>query len=205
MEVEALPARPISVALVGGDLALDFANTVSGRGGQAQIDHLRSSTDVVAWARHAGVPGLSDLTGEAPNLLGNATALRAAIAGIAAAVCAGRNAPPASGRSLLAAHAVALSGAAAHLVQGRLVITYDAAAATYETAILGPIAAAAIALFSETDPSRLKRCPAKDCGWFFRDTTKNNSRCWCDMQVCGARSKVAAFRSRQRNMRCDGV
>ncbi len=44
--------------------------------------------------------------------------------------------------------------------------------------------------------TRLKACPADDCSWAFYDSSKNRSRTWCSMQVCGNRSKTRAFRAR---------
>lgn len=46
--------------------------------------------------------------------------------------------------------------------------------------------------------SRLKICPADDCRWAFYDASRNRSRRWCSMEVCGNRSKVRAFRDRTR-------
>jgi predicted RNA-binding Zn ribbon-like protein len=45
---------------------------------------------------------------------------------------------------------------------------------------------------------RLKVCPADDCQWAFYDASKNRSRTWCSMQVCGNRAKARSYRSRQR-------
>lgn len=45
---------------------------------------------------------------------------------------------------------------------------------------------------------RLKICPADDCRWAFYDASRNRSRRWCSMDVCGNRSKVRAFRDRTR-------
>lgn len=47
--------------------------------------------------------------------------------------------------------------------------------------------------------SRLKVCPADDCRWAFYDTSRNRSRTWCSMQVCGNRTKTRAFRARRRS------
>ncbi len=44
---------------------------------------------------------------------------------------------------------------------------------------------------------RLKICPADDCLWAFYDFSRNHSRTWCDMAVCGNRAKARAFRSRR--------
>jgi predicted RNA-binding Zn ribbon-like protein len=44
---------------------------------------------------------------------------------------------------------------------------------------------------------RLKACPAGDCQWAFFDTSRNRSRTWCSMEVCGNRSKTRRYRSRR--------
>jgi predicted RNA-binding Zn ribbon-like protein len=47
--------------------------------------------------------------------------------------------------------------------------------------------------------SRLKACALHDtCEWAFYDWSKNHSGTWCDMAVCGNRSKARAYRERQR-------
>ena len=43
-------ARPLLI--VGGNLALDFANTVDDPGGPADFDHLGDADRCLAWARH---------------------------------------------------------------------------------------------------------------------------------------------------------
>jgi predicted RNA-binding Zn ribbon-like protein len=44
---------------------------------------------------------------------------------------------------------------------------------------------------------RLKACPAEDCHWAFYDASRNRSRTWCSMQVCGNRAKARAYRARR--------
>jgi len=45
---------------------------------------------------------------------------------------------------------------------------------------------------------RFKACRQDDCQWAFYDRSKNRSRSWCDMDVCGNRAKARAFRTRHR-------
>ena len=45
--------------------------------------------------------------------------------------------------------------------------------------------------------TRLKACRSDDCRWAFFDGSKNHSRAWCSMAVCGNRAKARAFRERQ--------
>jgi predicted RNA-binding Zn ribbon-like protein len=44
---------------------------------------------------------------------------------------------------------------------------------------------------------RVKACRAADCAWAFYDHSRNRSGVWCDMAVCGNRSKVRAYRRRK--------
>ena len=44
---------------------------------------------------------------------------------------------------------------------------------------------------------RLKLCPAEDCLWAFFDSSKNRSRRWCSMNVCGNRTKTREYRRRR--------
>lgn len=46
----------------------------------------------------------------------------------------------------------------------------------------------ALSLAANPEPDRLKICP--NCGWLFLDRSRNRSRTWCDMAVCGNRSKA---------------
>lgn len=44
--------------------------------------------------------------------------------------------------------------------------------------------------------ARLKACRSDDCRWAFFDESKNRSRAWCSMAVCGNRAKARTFRER---------
>ncbi|NJR13323.1 MAG: hypothetical protein HC779_02360 [Phyllobacteriaceae bacterium] len=54
-------------------------------------------------------------------------------------------------------------------------------------------AMSALRLLGLQESARLKACPA--CGWLFLDRSKNRSRAWCDMTVCGNRAKARRFYS----------
>ncbi|MGN6254921.1 MAG: CGNR zinc finger domain-containing protein [Solirubrobacterales bacterium] len=45
---------------------------------------------------------------------------------------------------------------------------------------------------------RLKACTDEECQWAFYDATRNRSRTWCSMDVCGNREKTRRYRSRKR-------
>lgn len=43
---------------------------------------------------------------------------------------------------------------------------------------------------------RMRACDADTCRWLFLDTSKNASRRWCNMRVCGNRMKARRFQER---------
>lgn len=45
---------------------------------------------------------------------------------------------------------------------------------------------------------RVKACAADDCQWAFYDRSRNRSGRWCDMAVCGNRTKVRTYRIKRR-------
>ncbi|GAA2091169.1 CGNR zinc finger domain-containing protein [Actinomadura alba] len=64
---------------------------------------------------------------------------------------------------------------------------------------LGRIAAAIVDSAAEGTWQRLKACQEDTCRWAFLDTSKNRSRAWCSMRVCGNRTKTRAYRARRRS------
>jgi predicted RNA-binding Zn ribbon-like protein len=64
--------------------------------------------------------------------------------------------------------------------------------------VLCPIVQSAMDLLASPALSLVKRCPARDCGRLFLDTSRNGSRRWCDMKGCGNRAKVRRFRDRRK-------
>ena len=196
------PSRAGSLTLIGGELALDFANTSSARGFPTQQDHLRRSEHVVQWAAHAKVLPAQDARWLAETLaadpalgerlIGEALALREAIYRLGAAIAAGRPAPREPVAGLAHAHARALARAALAPVGVHFGWTWRPREAPVE-AILGPISLSALTLLQQADLTRVKQCQGEKCGWLFFDATKNKSRRWCEMEVCGNRAKQKRF------------
>lgn len=65
--------------------------------------------------------------------------------------------------------------------------------------LLAPFAEAASDLLCSCKWSLVKKCGNAACILYFYDTTKNHTRNWCSMQLCGNRKKVAAHYQRKRN------
>ncbi|HWD01894.1 MAG TPA: CGNR zinc finger domain-containing protein [Amycolatopsis sp.] len=64
------------------------------------------------------------------------------------------------------------------------------------TAVVPAVLAAITRLTIRGDWIRLKICPADDCLWAFYDESRNRSRTWCSMRVCGNREKARSWRAR---------
>ena len=44
---------------------------------------------------------------------------------------------------------------------------------------------------------RVRECGADTCRWLFLDTSKNHTRRWCNMKICGNRMKARRFQARR--------
>ncbi len=72
--------------------------------------------------------------------------------------------------------------------------------AAQKDGILAPLAEAASDLVCSGNLSLVKKCGNPACILYFYDTTKNHTRNWCSMQLCGNRIKVAAHYQRKRHI-----
>ena len=63
---------------------------------------------------------------------------------------------------------------------------------------LAPVAEVVAELLSHADFDLVRHCEGGQCVLWFYDRTKAHRRRWCSPQLCGNRSKVAAFRARAR-------
>jgi predicted RNA-binding Zn ribbon-like protein len=207
MSPELFFSRAGSLPLIADDLALDFANTESGRGFPSHQNHLREAANVAEWLGHAKVlPAqeadwlkrrVSERADLAADLLARAIELRGAIQSIGAALGRAAKPPEAALAGLSALHARCLAEAelAPSVLSCRWL--WSVRAAPVEAA-LGPIALAAVRLFTEGDFHRIRECGGHACGWRFYDHSKNNRRRWCEMEVCGNRAKQRRLAARRR-------
>lgn len=188
---------PGSRAPAPGSLYLvqSLVNTVSVEFGRDLLDSRRRAAE---WMGAAGLlPAGASLTEPERAAL---IELREAIRGVLAAHTAHHDDPAAGGRLTVA------------LARCRLAVTVDAAGdARLASADHDPFARAtgtvAIAIAEAAASGawpRLKSCLGDQCGWAFYDLSSSSRSRWCSMQLCGARSKMRAYRSRSRLSPADG-
>src|SRR5690606_28038727 len=180
--------------LVGGHPALDFLNSVSHWTIPATREYLGEPGDALAYGVATGI--LSE--GEAAELgprLGDAAlrelhAFRARLQRVVSALASGNAAPADDLARLSADHSAAIAASALREADGRLAIevTQDAASATV---LRHRVVLQAIELLTSAEMSKVKSCPA--CGWYFLDTSRNHSRRWCSMAVCGNSEKARRY------------
>ena len=64
--------------------------------------------------------------------------------------------------------------------------------------VLERVAASFAGLLVTGDPTRIKVCANRDCGWIVYDQSRNRTRRWCESTGCGNLMKVRRYRQRHR-------
>lgn len=186
---------------VGGDAALDFINTVTGRD-EMPRDWLDGYPRLLEWAGHVELLPNAVLRAlqkkaatepaQATRALKRAKELREALFVITTATIA-RKAPLQDALAVLNQHWHA--AAAAHEIRHE---NHDLQMTLCADAIDLDLIAALIAWrFVEhvmAEPrERLRLCAGHNCAWVFLDRSKAGRRRWCDMAVCGNTAKSRRF------------
>jgi predicted RNA-binding Zn ribbon-like protein len=198
-------AVPLPEETLDASRALAFVNTLSARPTETPSERLVSYEALVDWAVEEKL--ISAAAGkrlaaharrhaqQATAALARAIALREAVYDIVAALDAKRS--PSAG----ALETVARDMAAAYST-GRLVLhdgTLHWVSSNEDDLdrVLWEVARTVGRLVTSSRLAKVRLCAAADCGWLFVDDTKNRSRRWCDMKLCGNREKLRRFRARQ--------
>jgi predicted RNA-binding Zn ribbon-like protein len=200
LEFEERSQRAERLPLIGGALCLNFTNTVSGmHEGEHELEHLRTYANLIAWAAHADLvtpdeaQALQERAEEdgpgATRVLHRGLALRDIIHDIFAAVAHRRMLPERALDGLNVALSEAMRHARIGETDAGFAWGWDGLGARLD-APLWPIVRSAGELLTSGKLERVKQCPYPHCGWLFVDLSKNRSRRWCEMSVCGNRTKA---------------
>lgn len=190
---------------VDAERVLAFVNTLSSRPTDAPVERLTTYEALVEWAREQhllSAAAAERLVAEArrhpqqaAGVLARAKDFREALNGLADAVEKQRQ----PGNAILNTISDHLAAAYAN---GRLVprdggLQWVTSGENALERILWEIGRATGRLVLSPRLSKLRSCAASDCGWWFIDDTRNHSRRWCDMKLCGNREKVKRFREKR--------
>jgi predicted RNA-binding Zn ribbon-like protein len=185
---------------IAGARCLDFLNTTE----DGRAERLTNYSEFVIWSKAAGLIDaggrrrLLALAAKQPQAAAKALALvleaRAALTDLF------RGSPPQRTRAMAAINAV--------LAQDRFVMQIESGksgirqhwkpdAPELRQPLLILLREAAVLLSSPTQ-AHIHQCAGDDCGWFFLDISRNQSRRWCEMETCGNKAKARAHYYRQR-------
>lgn len=186
------------VPLVGGHVALDFANTTAWRlDEQRFVDRIPDPAALIRWAVAAGVLDaervVQDDPASATRAVQAAHRLRTALQSVLdRQVDGGRQAPEDLEIVRRAWLEAARRAPAAPALPLRLDLAPDSPA---DVVRLLAIATADL-LSGPLDV--LRRCDGPGCGWFFLDHSRNRSRRWCRTEDCGNRARARRHYARVR-------
>jgi predicted RNA-binding Zn ribbon-like protein len=60
------------------------------------------------------------------------------------------------------------------------------------------LSSSASGLMLSDDAEKVRACDNPECRWLFLDTSKNHTRRWCDMRLCGNRMKARRFKAQRK-------
>jgi predicted RNA-binding Zn ribbon-like protein len=190
--------------IVGGNAALDLVNTVSGWNFDPE-DWVPDIDGFLAWARTCGVLDQEEQRAAARHarnsppaaerVLASMKELRFALRGLVNALEHRRPAQP-SDLSVIDEWRRRLA-VSEHVIARRDKIDFTISRDISALDLPGlRVTAASLSLLKDFPAARIKTCAAPDCGWKFMDQSKNRSRRWCDMAVCGNLAKARQYRAR---------
>ncbi|HXP58510.1 MAG TPA: CGNR zinc finger domain-containing protein [Streptosporangiaceae bacterium] len=152
-------------------------------------DLLGTPDAAAGWLTTAGLWAAGPLNG---TQLGVLTELREACRGVLWAHTERRADPAAAARLATALGSCRLTLAAGPGGDLRL----DCADHDPFTRVVGAVGTAIAEASVAGTWGRLKSCPGHLCGWAFYDRSPAARSRWCSMQLCGARTKMRAYRGR---------
>ena len=204
-------APPKTFQFVGGALCLDFCNSMGGKREAVAREYLHSYADFLSWSQQAGLVGASAAAARlrhacrrpaaAAAVLRRAIALRESIYRIFLAGARERKPKESDLEELNAVLARCLPRLRIAASKQGFGWEWRRENGSLDDA-LGPIArSAAELLVSRESLERIRQCQGDNCGWLFLDSSRNHSRCWCDMRDCGNRAKVRRHRLKRRGVK----
>ena len=168
------------------DLVRDYVNT---RDFEIDVDLFSSPDGLATWLSEQGL--VEDLVEPTDEELADAVAVREAIRALLFANNGVQTDTASASRTLEDAGRKAQLGV--RFENGRPVLSPEGDGAR---AAIGRIVAAVAGLAPTDEWKRLKACRDESCRVAFYDKSRNRSRAWCSMEVCGNREKARSFRKR---------
>lgn len=206
---QAIRAEGAAFDRCGGHPALDFVNSLDNRfGSQARIEGLKEYADLLRFSRETQLLASAQVAQVARKLTPEAAAralragrtLREALAETLYATVE-RRPPPSASLEILERyfHLADRHRELRWLPDGSeragwaWVWRFDEGKGELPVWV---IAEAARDLMLSGEMERVRACEADTCRWLFLDTSRNHTRRWCKMKVCGNRMKARRYQVR---------
>lgn len=175
----------------GGLLVLDTTNTVVLRGDAVRsFDRFADRAEIACFAEAAAIFRATELGGrklvfdESEAAAGKVRRLREAADGLFRQAALSSQLDTGLLPAVLLAAAACLEGTDETIGGAGQPFGDPARPLRFETAL----GVSAISLLSGPEWRKVRICP--NCNWLFVDRSRNGSRLWCDMSVCGNRQKA---------------
>jgi predicted RNA-binding Zn ribbon-like protein len=203
---------PTTFQLVAADPTLDFVNTLDNRFvASGPVELLREYEDLLRFVEQAGIVdakivaslGRKKNSAAAARSFASALELREALASLLYGQWTSARPPDAKMLKTLERHFLA-SEAHTELVwispsSDQSAASLDWSWGRFEKDPALPVRALAqlaARLLTSTAMAHVRMCECETCRWLFLDTSKNHTRRWCDMKICGNRMKARRFHTR---------
>lgn len=194
-------------SLLGNRLCLDFANTIDDRLQEPSGEMLTSYNDLVIWSQQTGIVSgdeaqrmlvkAEQYPEEAEAVRQHAIMLREAIYRIFTAVTQEEKPNDTDLHLFNRVLAEAMSKTCITVNENGFVWNWTEKDAAFNC-MLWPVVRSMADLLTSDELSSVHQCASETCSWLFLDTSKNQSRRWCDMKNCGNRAKVSRHYERKR-------
>jgi len=189
-----------TITLDGGTLSFHFINTVRDRKVENIHNYLTNYQDVITWCKRMELMGEDELkqlsdyafknSGEAEKAYLKAIDLRETMFSLFSAIAADVKPDKEIQEKFNGYLSEALSKIALSFDQEKFFFDIN----TLQIQLDKPIWLVlkdTYRLLRDDDRKRMKEC--KKCGWIFLDQTKNNTKLWCNPQICGSTSKATRY------------
>ncbi len=202
---EYFPVQDSKFFFIGNSLSLDFINTLVVEN-QQNVDRLADFDDVADWLHQAGVISAddkADLIGKWHGTPAGVSALkevrqfRAVLRGMMEGLAAGKQLEASAIEEINCVLRHRTGFEHLHFEEGQVKLkscySFD-----QPVHLLVPIARSTARFLSQENLSLIKKCQNPKCILLFYDSSKNQTRRWCSMKICGNRMKAAAHYKRKK-------
>jgi predicted RNA-binding Zn ribbon-like protein len=191
---------------LGGDLSLDFVNTVHDRHEVPLRNLLKNYLDLVTWIHSADAINDSqkesllkkgqENQSKANQVYKDALQLREALYDLIVNLINREDVSPVNMQMINQWLSRAFSNLELARLNSHFVLDWNDENFELES-VIWPIIRSFSDLITSEDRKRIKQCG--NCGYLFVDNSKNRSRRWCSMEICGNRVKARRHAKKTRS------